>query len=141
MCNFLPEHIEQLEKETGVLPVVNQIELHPYFNQKEMIQFHQQKGVLTQAWSPLGRDNGVMEEAVLRQLAEKYDKTPAQIILKWHIQNGVMPIPKATSAQRQQENLNVFNFYITDEDIQLINQLTKKDGRRKGQDPAVYEEF
>ncbi len=141
MCNFLPEHIEQLEKETGVMPVVNQIELHPYFNQKEMIQFHQQKGILTQAWSPLGRDNGVMEETILRQLAEKYDKTPAQIILKWHIQNGVMPIPKATSSQRQKENLNVFNFYITDEDIQLINQLTKKDGRRKGQHPAVYEEF
>ncbi len=141
VCNFLPEHIEQLEKETGVMPVVNQIELHPYFNQKEMIQFHQQKGILTQAWSPLGRDNGVMEETILRQLAEKYDKTPAQIILKWHIQNGVMPIPKATSSQHQKENLNVFNFYITDEDIQLINQLTKKDGRRKGQHPAVYEEF
>ncbi|EGQ0289420.1 aldo/keto reductase [Staphylococcus pseudintermedius] len=141
VCNFLPEHIEQLEKETGVLPAINQIELHPYFNQKEMIAYHEEKGILTQAWSPLGRDNGVMEEPVLKQLSSKYDKTVAQVILRWHIQNGVMPIPKATSSKRQLENFDIFDFHITDEDLQAIDQLTRADGRRKNQDPAVYEEF
>ncbi|HGH0728508.1 TPA: aldo/keto reductase [Staphylococcus pseudintermedius] len=141
VCNFLPEHIEQLEKETGVLPAINQIELHPYFNQKEMIAYHEEKGILTQAWSPLGRDNGVMEEPILKQLSSKYDKTVAQVILRWHIQNGVMPIPKATSSKRQLENFDIFDFHITDEDIQAIDQLTRADGRRKNQDPAVYEEF
>ncbi|ARJ49930.1 aldo/keto reductase [Staphylococcus lutrae] len=141
VCNFLPEHLEQLERETGVLPILNQIELHPYFNQKAMIAYHREHGILTQAWSPLGRDNGVMNEPVLKQLSLKYDKTIAQIILKWHIQNDVMPIPKATSARRQLENFDIFNFHITDEDLQAIDQLTRVDGRRKGQDPAVYEEF
>ncbi|WP_100007843.1 aldo/keto reductase [Staphylococcus pseudintermedius] len=141
VCNFLPEHIEQLEKETGVLPAINQIELHPYFNQKEMIAYHEEKGILTQAWSPLGRDNGVMEEPALKQLPSKYDKTVAQVILRWHIQNGVMPIPKATSSKRQLENFDIFDFHITDEDLQAIDQLTRADGRRKNQDPAVYEEF
>ncbi|EGQ3531001.1 TPA: aldo/keto reductase [Staphylococcus pseudintermedius] len=141
VCNFLPEHIEQLEKETGVLPAINQIELHPYFNQKEMIAYHEEKGILTQAWSPLGRDNGVMEEPALKQLSSKYDKTVAQVILRWHIQNGVMPIPKATSSKRPLENFDIFDFHITDEDLQAIDQLTRADGRRKNQDPAVYEEF
>ncbi|WP_353419952.1 aldo/keto reductase [Staphylococcus delphini] len=141
VCNSLPEHIEQLEKETGVLPAINQIELHPYFNQKEMIAYHEEKGILTQAWSPLGRDNGVMDEPVLKQLSSKYDKTVAQVILRWHIQNGVMPIPKATSSKRQLENFDIFDFHITDEDLQAIDQLTRADGRRKNQDPAVYEEF
>ncbi|MEJ7540586.1 aldo/keto reductase [Staphylococcus intermedius] len=141
VCNFLPEHIEKLEKETGVLPAINQIELHPFFNQKEMIAYHEEKGILTQAWSPLGRDNGVMDEPVLKQLSAKYDKTVAQVILRWHVQNGVMPIPKATSSKRQLENFDIFDFHITDEDLQAINQLTRADGRRKNQDPAVYEEF
>ncbi|PCF80354.1 2,5-diketo-D-gluconic acid reductase [Staphylococcus intermedius] len=141
VCNFLPEHIEKLEKEMGVLPAINQIELHPFFNQKEMIAYHEEKGILTQAWSPLGRDNGVMDEPVLKQLSAKYDKTVAQVILRWHVQNGVMPIPKATSSKRQLENFDIFDFHITDEDLQAINQLTRADGRRKNQDPAVYEEF
>ena len=141
VCNFLPEHIERLEKETGVLPVVNQIELHPYFNQKEMIQYHNDKGIITQAWSPLGRASDVMHDQTIVTIAEKYNKYVPQIILKWHIQNGVVPIPKATSISRQLENKNLFDFYLNDEDLAQIDQLTKADGRRKGQDPATYEEF
>ncbi|MFO3687875.1 aldo/keto reductase [Staphylococcus felis] len=141
VCNFLPEHIETLEKETGVLPVVNQIECHPYFNQKDMISFHMKKGILTQAWSPLGRDNGVMQEQVLAEIAEKYEKTVAQVILKWHIQNGIMPIPKATSPARQIENISIFDFELSQDDLSTIDQLTQKNGRRKNQDPAIYEEF
>ncbi|PTI82737.1 2,5-diketo-D-gluconic acid reductase [Staphylococcus xylosus] len=141
VCNFLPEHIETLEQETGVLPSVNQIELHPYFNQQDMIRYHNEKGIITQAWSPLGRASEVINDKDIEEIAEKYDKTIPQIILRWHIQNGVVPIPKATSIARQIQNKEVFDFTLEHDDIEKINNLTQKDGRLKGQDPAVYEEF
>ncbi|MCE5002129.1 aldo/keto reductase [Staphylococcus pseudoxylosus] len=141
VCNFLPEHIETLEQETGVLPSVNQIELHPYFNQQDMIRYHNEKGIITQAWSPLGRASEVINDKDIEVIAEKYDKTIPQIILRWHIQNGVVPIPKATSITRQIQNKEVFDFTLEHDDIEKINNLTQKDGRLKGQDPAVYEEF
>ncbi|MEB6169481.1 aldo/keto reductase [Staphylococcus pseudoxylosus] len=141
VCNFLPEHIETLEQETGVLPSVNQIELHPYFNQQDMIKYHNEKGIITQAWSPLGRASEVINDKDIEVIAEKYDKTIPQIILRWHIQNGVVPIPKATSIARQIQNKEVFDFTLEHDDIEKINNLTQKDGRLKGQDPAVYEEF
>ncbi|MGW8043004.1 aldo/keto reductase [Staphylococcus shinii] len=141
VCNFLPEHIETLEQETGVLPSVNQIELHPYFNQQDMISYHNEKGIITQAWSPLCRASEVINDKDIEVIAEKYDKTIPQIILRWHIQNGVVPIPKATSIARQIQNKEVFDFTLEHDDIEKINALTQKDGRLKGQDPAVYEEF
>ncbi|WP_336831990.1 aldo/keto reductase [Staphylococcus pseudoxylosus] len=141
VCNFLPEHIETLEQETGVLPSVNQIELHPYFNQQDMIRYHNEKEIITQAWSPLGRASEVINDKDIEVIAEKYDKTIPQIILRWHIQNGVVPIPKATSIARQIQNKEVFDFTLEHDDIEKINALTQKDGRLKGQDPAVYEEF
>ena len=104
VSNFLPEHLEVLKKETGVMPVINQIELHPYFNQAEQRAYHQQHGILTMAWSPLGRARDVFQEPVLQQIAEQLGKSVAQIILKWQIQLGVIPIPKATSGQNQLAN-------------------------------------
>ncbi|MGO2206183.1 MAG: aldo/keto reductase, partial [Staphylococcus xylosus] len=89
VCNFLPEHIETLEQETGVLPSVNQIELHPYFNQEDMISYHNDKGIITQAWSPLGRASEVINDKDIEEIATKYDKTIPQVILRWHIQKGV----------------------------------------------------
>lgn len=141
VCNFLPEYIEHLNEATGVLPVINQIELHPFFNQEEMLQFHNEHQILIQAWSPIGRDNGILENDVLIQLAKKHQKSVAQIVLKWHIQRGIMPIPKATKFVRQQENIDLFDFQLSKEDINKINQLSREDGRRKGQDPSTYEEF
>lgn len=141
VCNFLPEHIETLEEETGVLPTVNQIELHPYFNQQDIIKFHQEKGIITQAWSPLGRASEVIKDKDVAVIAEKYNKTIPQIILKWHVQNGVVPIPKSTSIARQIQNKDIFDFTLEEQDMDAINQLTQKDGRLKGQDPATYEEF
>lgn len=141
VCNFLPEYIETLKQATGVLPVLNQIELHPYFNQEAMRSYHEENQILTQAWSPIGRDNGLLKEPVLQELAQKYTKSVVQIILRWHLQRGIMPIPKATSHARQLENLQIFDFDISDSDMTLINQLNKSDGRRKGQDPSTYEEF
>lgn len=141
VSNFLPEHLEVLKKETGVMPVINQIELHPYFNQAEQRTYHQQHGILTMAWSPLGRARDVFQEPVLQQIAEQLGKSVAQIILKWQIQLGVIPIPKATSGQNQLANKAIFQFELSDEHMQQINALTRSNGRLKNQDPAVYEEF
>ena len=141
VCNFLPEHIETLEKETGVLPVINQIELHPYFNQREMVKYNASKGIFTQAWSPLGRASNVINDEKITEIADKHNKTIPQVILKWHIQNGVVPIPKSTSVARQFQNIDIFDFYLDSDDLEKIDTLTREDGRRKDQDPAVYEEF
>ncbi|MEW8964381.1 aldo/keto reductase, partial [Staphylococcus arlettae] len=103
VCNFLPEHIDTLEQETGVLPAINQIELHPYFNQQDVIDYHREKGIVIQAWSPIGRASNVINDETIATIAEKYNKSIPQVILKWHVQNGIVPIPKATSNQRQLE--------------------------------------
>lgn len=141
VSNFLPEHIERLQRETGVLPVVNQIELHPYFNQKEMIQYNTEKNILTQAWSPLGRASRLLKKNLLLEIAEKYHKNVGQIILRWETQQGVVPIPKAVSYTRQVGNLNVFDFELESAEMLAIDRLSKKDGRTNNQDPAVYQEF
>ncbi|WP_277631318.1 aldo/keto reductase [Atopococcus tabaci] len=141
VSNFLPEHIERLEKETGVLPVINQVELHPFFNQETQRAFDASKQIITQAWSPLGRASAVLKEQTIVDIAEKHKKSIAQVILRWQVQLGVLPIPKSSSIVRQEENLNLFDFSLSEEEMAAINQLMKQDGRRKGQDPAVYQEF
>lgn len=141
VCNFLPEHIERLKKETDILPVVNQVELHPYFNQQELREYNNTQNILTQAWSPLGRASALLKDPVLVELAKKYHKNIGQLVLKWEISLGVLPIPKASSYARQKGNLDLFDFEISSSDIQRINDLTKPDGRINNQDPAVYQEF
>lgn len=141
VSNFLPEHIDRLEKETGVLPVINQIELHPYFNQEQQRQYDASKGIITQAWSPLGRGNQALDEDVIVKIANAHGKTPAQIVLRWELQLGVLPIPKSSHAVRQAGNIDVFDFELTAEEMALINALSREDGRNKDQDPSVYQEF
>ncbi|ENU79423.1 hypothetical protein F975_02668 [Acinetobacter sp. ANC 3789] len=141
VSNFLPEHIEVLKKETGIVPVINQIELHPYFNQAEQCAYHQQHGILTMAWSPLGRARDVFQDAVLQDIAQQIGKSVAQVILRWQIQLGVIPIPKASSDENQLANKAIFQFELSDEQMQQINALTRSNGRLRNQDPAVYEEF
>lgn len=141
VCNFLPEHLARLEKETGVLPVINQIELHPYFNQASQRAYNAEKNILTQAWSPLGRASDLMKNPVLQDLATKYQRSVGQIILRWEVQLGVLPIPKASHLKRQQENLQLFDFHLAPADMERINDLTRSNGRLKNQDPAVYQEF
>ncbi|MCX2665588.1 aldo/keto reductase [Leuconostoc mesenteroides] len=141
VCNFLPEHIERLKKETNILPVVNQVELHPYFNQQELREYNNTQNILTQAWSPLGRASAILKDPVLVELAKKYHKNIGQLVLKWEIFLGVLPIPKASSYARQKGNLDLFDFEISSSDMQRINDLTKPDGRTNNQDPAVYQEF
>ena len=141
VSNFLPEHIERLEKETGILPVIKQIEMHPNFNQKDQIAFDASKNIITEAWSPLGLASEILNHPIIDGIADRYNKTIPQVILRWQIQQGVVPIPKASNIIRQKNNLDVFSFYLTDEDMGIINQLTKVEGRLQNQDPAEYEEF
>lgn len=141
VSNFLPEHLERLEVETGVLPVINQVELHPYFNQELQREYNAQRGILTQDWSPLGRASEILNNPVLSEIANKYGRNVGQIILRWEIQLDTMPIPKASSTMRQLGNLAIFDFELTSEEMAMINGLSKPDGRLKNQDPAEYQEF
>ena len=141
VCNFLPHHLERLERETGVLPSVNQIELHPYFNQKEPLAWNAAHGIVTESWSPLGRANSVIQEPAIIEIAKAHNKTSTQIILRWHIQLGALPIPKAASSEHLRENFEVFDFSLTEAEMSAINALSRPDGRLFNMDPDVYEEF
>lgn len=141
VCNFLPEHIERLDKETGVKPSINQIELHPFFNQETQRKWHEEHNVQTQSWSPLARANEVLQNETIQKIAEQHNKTISQVILRWHYQLGAISIPKSASPERQLENISIFNFDLDDLEMKLIGELTRPDGRIKNLDPAVYEEF
>lgn len=141
VCNFLPEHLDRIEKETGVKPSLNQIELHPYFNQATQRKWHEKNNIQTQSWSPLLRANELFQHHVLKRIAERHQKTVAQVILRWHYQLGAVSIPKSASLERQRENISIFDFQLTDAEMVEVSALTKATGRRSNQDPAVYEEF
>lgn len=141
VCNFLPEHLERLMKETGVTPSVNQVELHPYFNQREQLAWDRAHGIATESWSPLGRGNHVLSDQVILKIAANHHKSPTQVILRWHVQLGALPIPKAASPLHQKENIDFFDFTLSEEEMESIGSLTRPDGRTHGQDPSVYEEF
>lgn len=141
VCNFLPEHIIRLEKETGIKPSMNQIELHPFFNQEEQRKWHQENNIHTQSWSPLGRANNVLLNEDIQKIAAQHNKTISQIILRWHFQLGAIAIPKSSSSKRQLENVSIFDFSLDQGEMKIISGLTKPDGRNKNQDPAIYEEF
>jgi diketogulonate reductase-like aldo/keto reductase len=141
VSNFLPEHLDRLVRETGIAPSVNQIELHPYFPQDEQRRANRERGVLTQAWSPLLRGNALFREEALVRIAARLGRTVAQVILRWHIQVGVEPLPKAASPARQIENLALFDFELSTDDMATIAALRRTEGRMRGQDPAHYEEF
>ena len=141
VSNFLPEHLERLNKETGVLPVINQVELHPYFNQQAQRDYDQAHGILTQDWSPLGRASEMLQNETLKEIAAHYHKNVGQLILRWELQLGTLPIPKSSTPSRQAGNMDVFDFEISAADMATINGLSQVDGRLKNQDPAVYQEF
>ena len=141
VCNFLPEHLERIIQATGVTPSVNQIELHPYFPQREQRAFNAAAGILTQSWSPLGRANALLAEPVISAIAKAHGKSITQVILRWHVQLGAMPLPKSAHPDRQRENLELFDFALTDAEMASITGLGRADGRTNDQDPAFYEEF
>jgi 2,5-diketo-D-gluconate reductase A len=139
VSNFTPEHIGRLEEETGVLPSVNQIELHPLFPQDELRAFHARKGIVTESWSPLGRDRGLLlADPAVVSVADALGVTPGQAVLRWHIQCGAVPIPKSADPSRQRDNLNVFGFELDDA---RMSALADRAHRRLGGDPETHEEF
>ena len=143
VSNFLEEHLNKIIDKTGVTPATNQIERHPYFNNNELVETNKKFGILTEAWSPFGREiNDVIEHQTIIDIGQKYGKSPTQTILRWNIQNGVMPIVKSSSSEHQRANLNIFDFSLDEEDIKAIDALDKGEpGRVEGQHPNEYEEF
>lgn len=143
VSNFLPEHLERIIEKTGVTPATNQIERHPYFNNNELVEYNKSRGIVTEAWSPLGREiNDVLENETILAIAEKYTKEPAQIIIRWNLQNDVLTVVKSSSYAHQKANLDVFDFELTEEDMKQIDALDKGEaGRVEGQHPNEYEEF
>ena len=141
VSNFEPKHLDNIIKETGVTPAVNQIEIHPYWINDKNVQFDQKQNILVQAWSPLGHGNSVLGESIIKNLAEKYHKNVAQIVIRWHLQRGIIPIPRSHNLVHQRTNLDVYDFKLTDTEIKQINSLTKPNGRSTNQDPNEYEEF
>ena len=138
VSNFTPGHIERLEKETGVLPSVNQIELHPLFPQEELRRFHAAKGIVVESWSPLGRGSGLLADPAVVAAARAHGVTPAQAVLRWHTQLGAVPIPKSSDPERQRANLDIFGFELDGAQLAAIGGGAR---RRLGGDPEVHEEF
>jgi diketogulonate reductase-like aldo/keto reductase len=141
VCNFLPEHIERLEKETGVKPSINQIELHPFFNQEQQRKWHEEHNITTESWSPFTRGLKDLQIETIQSIAEQHNKTISQVILRWHYQLGAIAIPKSATPVRQLENISIFDFSLNEQEMSMISELSRPDGRIKNQDPAIYEEF
>jgi 2,5-diketo-D-gluconate reductase A len=140
VSNFLPEHLDRLAATSEVVPAVNQIELHPWLAQREQRADDERRGIVTQSWSPLAKAGDVLNEPVFASIGGRYGKTPAQVILRWHVQQGLVPIPKSGNADRLRQNLEVFDFELTDEDLARIATLDSS-RRGSGLDPRTHEEF
>ncbi|GGS41437.1 aldo/keto reductase [Streptomyces griseoviridis] len=134
VSNFLPEHIERLTGETSVIPAVNQIELHPHLQQHAAREYHAEQGIATEAWSPLGSGKGLLEVPAIVAIGRKHGRSPAQVVLRWHLQIGNIVIPKSVTPSRIKENIEVFDFRLDDEDLAAISALNED--RRVGFDPA-----
>ena len=133
VSNFQPKHLDKLINETGVVPAVNQIELHPDFAQVAVAGFNKSKGIVTEAWSPLGQGGDLLKNKIIKDVADAHGKTAAQVIIRWHLQLGHMVIPKSETPSRIKENFDVFNFELSDEQLKKINGLDG--GNRLGPDP------
>ncbi|MFH8619648.1 aldo/keto reductase [Streptomyces sp. NPDC017979] len=135
VSNFLPEHLERLVEETSVVPAVNQIELHPQLQQHAAREVHARLGIATEAWSPLGSGKGLLEAPAVVAVARKHGRSPAQVVLRWHVQSGLIAIPKSVTPSRIRENLAVFDFELDSDDLAALAALDE--GRRLGPDPAT----
>ncbi|MFJ9031304.1 aldo/keto reductase [Streptomyces sp. NPDC102274] len=134
VSNFLPEHLERLLGETSVVPAVNQIELHPQLQQTESRAWHAKHSVATEAWSPLGQGKGLLDVPTVVAIAHKHGRTPAQVVLRWHLQLGNVVIPKSVTPSRIQENIDVFGFELDADDLAAFAALDE--GKRLGSHPA-----
>ncbi|KAA1422817.1 aldo/keto reductase [Mumia zhuanghuii] len=138
VSNFMPEQITRLVDETGVGPVVNQIELHPHFVQEDMRAFDAEHGIVTEGWQPLARKTDLLSQPEITEIAERHSVTPGQVVLRWHVQSGVVPIPKSGNPQRQRENLDVFGFVLSEAEMARVADRAQVRG---GGEPDTHEEF
>jgi diketogulonate reductase-like aldo/keto reductase len=137
VSNFQIEHLERLANETDITPAMNQIELHPEFPQEELRAYHDSHGILTESWGPLGQSKGLLDDARVVEIAEKKGRTPAQVVLRWHIQVGNVVIPKSVTPQRIQENIDIFDFELDEADLATFAELNV--GRRLGPHPNEFD--
>ncbi|HEY4270326.1 MAG TPA: aldo/keto reductase [Galbitalea sp.] len=141
VSNFTAEHLDRIMDTSGVVPAINQIEMHPYFPQEDLRAVHDSLGIRTVAWSPLARAKGLFEEDAVRNAAESHGVSPAQVVLRWHFQLGSVPIPKATNAEHQLSNGDVFEFELSDDEVDAITALGREDGRLFDGDPNEHYEM
>jgi diketogulonate reductase-like aldo/keto reductase len=135
VSNFQVEHLERIIDATGIVPAVNQIELHPHLQQLELRRFHEERGIKTEAWSPLGKAQ-FLDDPTIERIASAHSRTPAQVVLRWHVQLGNIVIPKSVTPSRIEENFNVFDFELSDEDMHAIFELDREE--RTGPDPDTF---
>ena len=139
VCNMLEEHLDRIITETGERPVVNQIELHPYFSRAELRSYCAERDIRVEAWGPLAMGKGgLLDEPVLAEIGAEYGKTPAQVVLRWHIQNGNIVFPKSSTAARMRENIDLFDFELHGDQMRLINALDRGDEGRFGPDTREF---
>ncbi|RKQ33187.1 aldo/keto reductase [Oceanobacillus halophilus] len=125
VCDFDIEHLQRLLNECEIVPVINQVEYHPYLQQKELKTFCEEHNIQLEAYSPLMNGRDILQDEVIKELADRYGKTPAQVILRWHLQTGVVVIPKSVTPSRIEENLNVFDFELSEADMNKIAELDR----------------
>jgi diketogulonate reductase-like aldo/keto reductase len=135
VSNFQPSHLARVVDETGVTPSINQIELHPYLQQTALRRVHEERGIVTEAWSPLAQ-GAVLGEPAVTAIAEEHGKTPAQVVIRWHVQLGNVVIPKSVTPERIAENFDVFDFHLSTREMEAIDRLDA--GKRTGPDPDVF---
>ena len=137
VCNFEIHHLQKIIDETSVIPVINQIELHPLMQQRQLHAWNETLKIQTESWSPLAQGGeGVFDQKIIRDLADKYGKTPAQVVIRWHLDNGLVVIPKSVTPARIAENFNVWDFRLDKDELAEIAKLDA--GKRLGPDPDQF---
>ncbi|QIG44853.1 aldo/keto reductase [Nocardioides anomalus] len=138
VSNFQPAHLDRIVAETGIVPVVNQIEAHPYFLNDEAREASHRHGILVEAWSPIAQ-GAVLDDEVITQVAAAHDKTPSQVTLRWHVQRGDIVFPKSMHRERMEENFAIFDFELTDDEMASISGLDKGEDGRTGPNPDTFD--
>ncbi len=138
VSNFQVHHLERLARDTETVPAVNQIEVHPYFTNDAVRAYGIEHTILTEAWSPIAQGD-VLDDPVVGQIAQKVAKTPAQVVLRWHIERGDIVFPKSSTPQRIKENIDIFDFELSDDQIDELTGLDRGEAGRRGPDPDTFD--
>lgn len=141
VSNFKEHHLDRIIAATGVTPAVNQVEVHPRFPQDDLLEVHGRLGIVTESWSPLGKGSVDLDSAPITRAAQAHGVTPGQVVLRWHLERGLLPLPKSESPERQRQNLDLFGFALSTEEVAAISAMGIDTGRRFDGDPDTHEEM